>query len=191
MKNLAGFVAFLLACGEGEEAYLYLDEEGNMTIAIGCMVSLAEALTLEWTQPSGEPVTEADVRAAWAAVAAHPELVADGGGAYAKFTRIRLTTAAIMALVAKRVATFETELRPVCPGYDDAPDPAQEGLLRLAWATGAARFAARWPKFTAAWNAQAWDVCAREDVIPNLDHTGEPRANALESALFLSCATGA
>lgn len=196
---LAAFVPFLLACGEGMKDFLYGDQhkapDGSpapiVTTAIGCaLFTIDAALALDWTLQSGTPASDDDVRHDWIAVGSHPDLAVHGGNAYRPLMRCRLTKASIDALVSQKIAQFETQLRPFFPGYDDAPDRAQEGLLRLAWATGAARFVQEWPHFTAAFNAQQWAVCAHEDVIPKLDAT-EPNANALESALFQSLADAA
>lgn len=196
---LINFTPFLLACGEGSKDYLYGDQHkdahGNpapvVTAAIGCaLFTIDAALALDWTLVDGSPCTDDDVRADWIAVGAHPQLAVHGGSAYRPLMRCRLTKASIDNLVAQRIAAFEVQLRPQFPGYDVAPDKAQEGVMRLAWATGAARFKDpdRWPKFAAAFNVQRWDVCADECAIPGL--VGEPTANDLEAALFTACANG-
>jgi hypothetical protein len=192
-EALGRFVRFLLDCGEGDADYLYLDRHSPpvVTTGVGCaLFTLAAACALPWRNADGSPASQAAIQAAWTRVRSHPEMAAGGGAAYAALTSIRLPPAAVLQLAAARVAAFEAQLLPAFPGYAAAPEEAQEGLCRLAWATGAAGFASRWPRFAAAWNAGRWAECAREDVIPALD-SGEPRANGLESGLFLGLAARA
>ena len=191
---LAAFVPFLLACGEGIADWFYLDQHTPnpiVTTAVGCaLFTIDAALALDCIHQDGSPASDDDVRRAWIAVNARPDLAPKGGNAFRELTTVRLTKASVDGLVSQKIAQFEAQLRPHFPGYDDAPDKAQEGLLRLAWATGAAAFVEMWPRFTAAFNAQQWAVCAKECAITSIEKA-EPRANDLEAALFQSLADAA
>lgn len=185
----ADFVPFLLTCGEGRTNWLYLDSKGNVTVGVGNMLPRVEdALALEWTRRDGSLATPDDVRAAWRAVTALPSWAGRGGGTFAQLTTIRATDDSIARLIQRDVDTFEPVLRRYFDHYDDAPSPAQEGLMRMAWALGPA-FAhdGAWPKFRAAWNAGQWAECAKECRIPELDAT-EPHANDATAALFTRAA---
>lgn len=179
----AAFVPFLLSAGEGDVDWLYMDARGVVTTGIGnALFSVEEAASLQWT---------GDVHAAWATVTSRRDLAGRGAGAFRDLTTARVSAASIDALIDRDLARYESELRPVFPGYDSAPATAQEGLLRLAYATGAANFAARWPNFTAAFNRRDWAACAASCRIPELDREGEPKANDLEAALFEQAAAAA
>ena len=189
---LAQLGPFLVACGEGRMGWLYLDQSEPtpiVTTAIGCaLFTLADCLRLDWRNADDSQASDSAIQAAWLRVRSHPELAPHGGGAFETLTSVRLPEAAIDALVAQRAAELEHDGTPSLPGYADAPDAAQVGAMRLWWATGAHGFAARWPRFCAAFNAARWSECADEDVIPALAKT-EPGANELLSALFRSLAT--
>ena len=194
-STLAKFIQFLIRVGEGDVFDLYLDGHKDasgapapiVTTAIGCaLFSVEEAIALSWVEKSDgvTPASADDVRAAWAAVVARKDLAGHGAGAFENVTTIRLTQDSHDALVNARIATFEAELRPVFPNYDTVPDAAEEGIVRLTWATGGANFKARWPKFSAAFLAEEWAVCASECAIQGL--AGEPNANLYEKELFES-----
>jgi hypothetical protein len=186
---LAQMAPFLIACGEGRVPWLYLDQSKPapiVTTAIGCALFTLEAcLALDWRDSQGMPALSNAVQAAWLRVRSHPELAPRGGGAFEGLTSIRLTDAAITALVAQRAGELERVGTVSLPSYADAPDAAQVGAMRLWWATGANGFASRWPKFCAAFNAGDWSACAEEDTIPSIEKQ-EPGANELLSALFRS-----
>lgn len=192
---LAQLGPFLVKCGEGRVGWLYLDQAEPtpvVTTAIGCaLFALADCLRLDWRNADGTKASDFAVQAAWLRVKGHPELAPRGGGAFVGLTSIRLSDAAIDQLVAQRAADFERDLVPQFPDFGLVPDAAQVGLMRLAWATGAADFDGsrgtphRFPKFSAAFRARQWAVCADECALPQIAKT-EPKANGLLRDLFLS-----
>lgn len=179
----ANFPAFLLTCGEGSTDWMYLDQhKPNPIVTIGygnALFSLPQALRLDWGSASA-----AEVTTAWNAVVARPDLAPHGGGAFAALTTARATGASITRLIQGKIDLFEAELRHDWPGWDAAPGPAQEALMRMAWACGG-RLAPHWPKLHAAWCNCDWAECANQCAIPALYQT-EPNANAAEAELFRS-----
>lgn len=187
---LANFPAFLVACGEGDVDYLYLDQgrPPNVTIGKGNLLpSLAAAQALGWLRPDKSPATAAEVQQAWATVLLHPELAPDGGEAFARLTTIRATRASLDALLSAKVASFDAFCRREWPGFEDAPWQAEEALLRIVYACGPGKAnRVHWPKLWAAWCAQDWYGCSTQCAMPGLNGV-EPRANDLEAALFRAC----
>jgi hypothetical protein len=197
-KARADFPDFVIRCGEGSTDFAYPDELGNITIADGNLEpTLASFAQLDWRNPDGSVSTANQVQTAWLVLQGAASIVRangkdrwPGGSYFAKLTTIRAPRASLDALIESRIDQFENTLRAFWPGYDDDPGPAQEGLMRVCWAVGPGRLDVHWPtywpKLHAAWCAKNWAGCAQECRIPSLDAT-EPAANALESALFLSC----
>ena len=186
----ANFVPFLLQCGEGHLRHLYLDQHIPPIVTTGdgnALFTLSQAFAIDWRFPDGRQATRAEIAEAWFAVKARPDLAKDGGGAFAKLTQIRATEASITKLIEDKIdvllASLEASWPWMTPSPDEAPPPAQEGLLRIAWACGTTSLPTRWPHFRAAWIARQWDVCATQCRIPALTKT-EPKANDLEAGLF-------
>lgn len=191
----ANFPAFLLECGEGETTWMYLDQARppNVTIGRGNLLpSLSAALHLEWANSDGSAASGMSVQTAWARIVSHPELARFGGmsEAWKNLTGVRASQASLDSLISSQIDHFETTLRQWWPGWDAAPGPAQEALMRICWAVGPGRLDVHWPTYWprlhAAWCAQDWAACSRECRIPSLDAT-EPIANSAEASLFASC----
>ena len=146
---------------EGRVHSLYVDVLGLVTTAVGVLVDpIHLALALPWKRPDGSLASETEIRADWEHVKNDRERLKKLTWKYAApLTTIRLTDEDIDAIVEKKLASNEVELRKWFPGYDDAPADAQLGILSLAWATGPA-FAKKFPNFTRSANAKKWWECA-------------------------------
>ena len=199
------FPHLLLEFGEGSTTYGYPDNGGTITLGEGnACETFAQFADLDWRNPDNSSASSDQVQAAWRALQVAAAQVRQngprkwpGGGHYASLTTIRATQDSINALIQKRIDQFDSSARLLWPGWDDAPEPAQDVLMRLMWACGTRGVhgvnATGWPRLHAAWVAKRWGVttddgpgCADECAIPALDET-EPGANDRARQLFLSC----
>ena len=199
----AMFPDLLVAFGEGSVTYAYPDNLGNITTGRGNeLETYADFAALDWRNPDGSVCTANQLQTAWTTLLGAASRVRalgpkawPGGGRFATLTTIRATKASIDALIQNRLNEFDAALRANWPGWDDAPPPAQEALMRLAWACGTKPpkgvTSGGWPRLHAFWVAKQWGSpgCADECAIPALDGT-EPTANATERDLFLAAALG-
>lgn len=146
---------------EGVLPWMYLDRLGNVTSGMGDLLEpVGAALAVEWVNPDGSTVSDADVAAAWNAVDAlrsdpKGELqtsgpATQGGGAFGPYTTIRLTPTTIQALVAGKLDSMEPTLRARYKNWDSQPADSQWGILSMSWAMGE-HF--EFPDFDAAINA--------------------------------------
>jgi GH24 family phage-related lysozyme (muramidase) len=184
---------------EGCTDHPYLDVLGWVTVAIGCKIDpLSDATPLAW-QVDVRPATYSEVVADWLAVKNAPPdgltpedrdawLHEHGAGYYAPRTRIRLTPAAVDALLVARLASFDAEMAARLPGWADAPASAQLATLSMCWAEGAGGVE-RSPRFDAAFAAGDWPTCAVECHLDDAGNPGLVPRNARNRALFLACAT--
>lgn len=172
---------------EGWFAWLYEDRLGLMTTGLGNLLDTQPpspdptpmCLALPWTRPDGSRASKQDVTAAWKAVRARPDLRPLDGHAYGDVTTIRLSPAAITALIRRRFDENDAILSARFPHYSEWPAEGQLGLHSMAWPLGP-RF--RFPRFEEAANDDPPDFAAmaRQCKIPG----GLPLRNSVNAALF-------
>lgn len=173
---------------EGRVHWLYLDILGLVTTGIGNLVDpISYATELPWLAPNGYTAPQTVIREQWATVKAHTELAQQGYRAAEKFTTIRLTDAAIDALVLGKLTDNERILKQRFPGLEDWPAEAQLALFSMAWALGPS-FPKTWPKFAAACTRMDWGRAADECYIPDANNPGLAPRNAEDKRLFLAAA---
>ena len=95
-----------------------------------------------------------DIRAEWQAVKANTSLAKAGALSAGRVTKLGLSVAAREALVERRLAQNETSIMRLAwaAKWVTWPADAQLGIMSMAWAMGAGRFAA-FPNFRAAMTA--------------------------------------
>jgi hypothetical protein len=103
-------------------------------------------------------------------VRARKDLALSGGGAFRDVTSLRLSEAAIDALVDAKLDELEHELLPRFPGLLRVPADAQLVVFSMGWAMGPGKFA-KFPHFTSAINAEDFRVAASES---HMIETGNP-----------------
>jgi GH24 family phage-related lysozyme (muramidase) len=180
---------------EGRVAWLYLDNLGLVTVAIGNLVDATTGNpSAPWTPAlalpfkhgqGGSPAAADEIQAAWQAVKARQDLKDIGGGnaKFAALSDLRLDPADIDALFAKTRDSFIATLKKRFPNLDNAPADAQMALLGMSWALGPA-FASGWPKFTAAFNSGDYLTAMAESVISN----GTAKRNAQQGLMLANAA---
>lgn len=134
---LAGFRDSL--SNEGYTRYMYLDDRGLVTTGQGDLIDpMEDALALPWQEVDGSLAEQYRIESSWRAVKAHQELAPLGGGspAFQRLTSIRLSDAAVTALVTKKAESFASILEQRLPCITTAPADAQLALLRWAWGNG-------------------------------------------------------
>jgi hypothetical protein len=193
----AGFLDFITPF-EGRVKYMYLDSLGLVTVGVGNLIDSADpqastpeqALALPFVRHvngdpdiDGDPATAEEITGDWWRLKTRPELAKTGHLGAKPLTTVHLTGADIDTLVARRLQSYEDELRktPEFADLDDWPADAQLGLLSMAWAMGGG-FASggRWPDFRGAVAARDWTAAAGDSHIGN----GAPARNAADAQLF-------
>ncbi len=135
----------------------YVDVLGLVTVGAGNLIDpIHLALELPWKLSDGSLATKNDVVEQWQRVKDDRDRLKKLHWKYAaQLTTIRLTDEDIDAIVAKKLASNEVELRKWFPGFDEMPADGQLGILSLAWAAGPA-FAKKFPNFTHYVNNGKW-----------------------------------
>jgi hypothetical protein len=158
---------------EGWAAYMYLDWDGNVTTAVGCLIDpLPRALTIPWKLPDGSLAPRATIETDWHRIKARQDLK-DQLAEHAKsVTIVRLTTADIDAVVRHRLLQNEAVLKKEFLDWDLLPADAQLGIHSIAWAEGAS-FALGYPKFRHAVNARDFVTAELQCAIREVDKNGK------------------
>lgn len=194
---------------EGRCPYMYCDAAEPVplvTTATGYLCdSPAAALGLPWKRRDGTAASRAEVVDAWfrvkyrpvdpyskdrdspASLARRVAFSKKGGGVYAKLTSIRLSEADLDRLVFNRLESFGGWLATQWPAFATWPSDAQLGALSLAWARGPARWADKYPKFTAACARSDWAAAAVEGQLGHAKGTVVTR-NARQRVCFQNAA---
>jgi GH24 family phage-related lysozyme (muramidase) len=129
---------------EGRVLWMYKDGLGRIATGVGNDLTIGKApnfapspetFSLPWMHPDGRPATRAEILEAWSTVRAKANGLA-GGGTHGGLTHIRLTNAALEAIIERKLIGNETILRQRWPGWDGWPADAQLALLSWAWGVG-------------------------------------------------------
>ncbi len=147
---------------EGCINHLYLDTNGNVTIAVGQLVSSAndaKKLILH-VRDSGEPASEQQI------VQEYDNVIAQKKGMvaanYKAFTSLEMRDEDIDTLLDQRIEGFVCDLQQKLGAFEQFPSPAQEALLDMAFNLGANGLTRKFPKLIRAANEQDWQTCAVE-----------------------------
>jgi GH24 family phage-related lysozyme (muramidase) len=153
---------------EGSVTWMYRDTVGLITVGVGNMLPNVEAaLKLPFrVQSSGDLAGEPAVRKEFARVGA----LAAGKlpKFYYEYEALTLADTDIDALLAARVAVFETQLRRQYPHYGSFPDAVKLGLIDMIYNLGAGKLVNTYPHFDNAVFDQNWNTAA------NLCHRNGP-----------------
>lgn len=185
MKDSVGDIFFRFnAPFEGVCLHPYLDVKGIVTTGVGnALFSYAEFRMLPWTI-HGKPATEEDMKRGWDALKAMPkESWQRGGGWFAATTSLRLTNAAVEALVKRKLGVMVNTLKMRFSQWDAFPADAQLGILSMAWAMGP-HF--NFPMFIAHMKLRQWDKCAEECKMTEVGNPGVKPRNEANRVLFMN-----
>lgn len=159
---------------EGRVPHMYLDILGLVTCGVGNLIDpVSEALKVTWYRDSdGASAGENEVRAAWNALKARPDLAKRHTSHARAVTGLHLRESDIDDLVMRRLRENEAYIKKTLPLFDSFPADAQLGILSMAWAVGAG-FTKKFPTFTAAALKEDWmsarNACTiREDGNPGV-----------------------
>lgn len=191
---------------EGKVPWMYLDVENLVTTGVGNLIDRASpplvppsllARRLPWQKPDGSLANPAEVALAYSLVKERTDLAQHGGGAFAVVTNLRISQAAIDALVDERAGEMEATLRRRFSSWDDLCADAQLGVMSMAWAMGE-NF--DYPKFEADLAVEDFALystpedpaevptltggCAFECYIPDAKNPGLVPRNAMNRAMF-------
>jgi hypothetical protein len=177
---------------ENDVAWMYLDNAvpPNVTVGIGCELSLAVALTLPFVNAQGVAASQAEIQAAYELVAKMP-----GGGKASRYQYrgcLTLPEAARQALLQQRCVEGVEDLGRYLPAWPTYPVPARVGALNMRFQLGMPRLKAEYPAWTAAMKATPPDfvTAARESGIDTHDEAFDTR-NQWMQELFMQAAAEA
>ncbi len=146
---------------EGVVPHLYLDTLGLVTCGVGHMIPSPDAMDgIAMVRKDGTVAAPEEKIAEWRRVkelqaAMLPKY-------YEERTTLRMTPAGVDALQDADVVGFHSALSHLLPGFAAFPDPAQEGLLDMAFQLGAFGLMSKFPHLTVAAKARDWQVCAEQ-----------------------------
>jgi hypothetical protein len=129
---------------EGRCLWMYKDGLGRIATGVGNDLTVGsgtnlspspETFRLPWRHPDGRLATHLEIHEAWITVRAKANGLA-GGGTHGGLTHIRLTNAAVDALIERKLVGNETILAKRWRAWDSWPADAQLALLSWAWGVG-------------------------------------------------------
>lgn len=139
---------------------MYQDVRGLVTVAVGNKVDpVGDALELPFVKLDGSPASRDDIALAWHTVKDAPNLAVAGYLAAEHMTEVRLTDAAIDALVLRRMDQMNAVIVMRWPEFETFPAKAQLVILSMSWAAGPNFWA---PKFSSHVLARDWASAATE-----------------------------
>lgn len=152
----------LIKNGEGCITHMYLDTAGKVTIGVGNMLPTAEAATEHpfVREDSGEPATIAEVTDEFNLLNQQEKgRLAEN---YKQYTKLILTDQYIDELLDGRIEEFEQQLKRDFTNFDNYPEPAQQGLVDMAFNLGNKGLIDKFPTFTKAAREEDWSACQQE-----------------------------
>lgn len=153
-----------LKAHEGFKNDMYKDQDGNITVGIGHLIStsdMAAALPFSRTQTThghGDTmenevaISKGDIISAFNAYNADSK----------NLPMMHLSNDAVINVCINDVQTTETGLRGLYSGYDSFPEHAKVALVDMGFNLGVPRLTHEFPKFNAAVNNKDWNTAATE-----------------------------
>jgi GH24 family phage-related lysozyme (muramidase) len=144
---------------EGVVPHLYLDTLGLVTCGIGHMIPSSDAIAgIEMIRFDGTAATPEEKTAEWRLVKGlKPAMLPPY---YEERTTLRVTPRAVDVLQDADVASFQSAIAHLLPGFAQFPEPAQEALLDMAFQLGAGGLMSKFPHLALAAKARDWQACA-------------------------------
>ncbi len=176
---------------EGDINHLYLDIRGIVTISLGVVVTLDQALALPFRyDQSDEPATPEDIEREWRFIEGQKQLAQEGASAAGRLTTLYLPDIALAQLVEKRMGQMVPDIVKRFPAYPAWCASAQTGTLSVAWAcgTGFEDGPHGFHKLASALRAEDFATAALESHMDETHNRGLSRRNPVTRALFLAAA---
>ena len=172
---------------EGSVPFMYLDQLGLVTTAIGVLV---DPIGLVYGLPFKDPETGLlasanDLALDWSRVKLRQDLKMRGGMAYKNIARLRLDKSGIEQVTFRKLDTMLRSLRARFPEWDTWPADAQMAVTSLSWACGPAF---RFPRLAAHLAERDWASAAGEIAIAK-DHGTIKKRNAWMKLCMENAAT--
>ncbi|MEH6650069.1 MAG: glycoside hydrolase family protein [Motiliproteus sp.] len=147
---------------EGCIHHMYLDTRGNVTIAVGQLVSSAtDAVKLSLVvRETQQQATDEQITAEYdRMLQQQPGKIA---AAYKAVTQLEMTHQRVDELLDQRIDEFTTGIKGQLNDFDSYPEPAQEALLDMAFNLGVAGLRRKFPTMMGAAARKDWQTCAAE-----------------------------
>jgi GH24 family phage-related lysozyme (muramidase) len=170
---------------EGCATWPYCDSRGYVTVGIGNLLATAEAcVALPFHHViTGEEASDDEKRFGWARVA-QARTPGASANAYRNTSTLRLTREYVFELAATRIErTFIPGIKRLCHDFDAWPEPAQRGILDMAYSLGIAGLS-RFVNFLGACQARDFETAAKECH----RHDARESRNAWTAAMFREAA---
>jgi GH24 family phage-related lysozyme (muramidase) len=150
----------LLISNEGNISHMYLDTVGRVTVGVGHMMpSVQAAQTIDFVnRQSQQQATSQQIADDFKSVSRQQPALA--ASRYQQFTKLELTASGIDNLLSADIAAMETGVRSEFGDYDAYPEPAQDGILDMAFNLGVTGLVKHFPAFKAAAERKDWNTCA-------------------------------
>jgi GH24 family phage-related lysozyme (muramidase) len=152
----------LLIENEGNIPHFYLDTVGRVTVGVGHMIPVAAQATGISLQVrvSGLPASSQQIEGEFSRISSQrPAMPA---AQYRQFTTLEMTEEVTDALLDADIAAMEAGVRQHFAGYDSYPEPAQDGILDMAFNLGVGGLVSNFPTFKRAAEERNWNTCAAE-----------------------------
>lgn len=196
---------------EARIPYMYLDIKGLVTVGVGNLIDverpsdtanlqkiLDELVKLPFIhkktqRDAGKRASAAEILAEWKKVKNEQALATrrDGVQQFANITALELPSETIETLALKKADAMERELKrdTAFLRFDQWPADGQLGLLSMAWALGAPKIKASWPRFKAACREEDFDGALKHCEISTVGNPGVAKRNTENRRLFKNAAT--
>jgi GH24 family phage-related lysozyme (muramidase) len=168
---------------EGRIEHMYLDIKGLVTVGIGCLLTPGEAKLLPFEdRGSGVPADAIDIEAEYADLSKRKHLAKAGHRAAYAATRLRLPYDEIDALLHRRLALHEAQIR--WRRWEEFPPEAQLAVLSISWAVGPTGLR-RFVRFREACEKFDFHAAAEECEISTKDNAGIIERNERNKVLLM------
>jgi GH24 family phage-related lysozyme (muramidase) len=180
---------------EGTVKFMYVDVKNLVTIGVGNLIdpiNIALGLPFKYNSKqgpkAGTPASRADIEAEWKKIKG-AGLAKKGHTACEPLTKLELDEPTIAQLISDRLQSNVKILKShrAFSKFEDWPADAQMGLLSMAWAMGAG-FGPKWPRFSAACDAQDFDQAAENCRMKEDGNPGLVPRNRANRTLFQNAA---
>jgi GH24 family phage-related lysozyme (muramidase) len=171
----------LIKSGEGSIPHMYLDTVGKVTVGVGNMLPDIKSSLLLPFRVDDSPAEQVDIQKDFSNVLALSK--GKYAGFYGQYTKCRLSTDAINALLDERLQEFEGYLKTSFADFDNFPEKVKKGLMDMIFNLGYSGLKNKFPNFMKHALAQNWQGCADECKRKGI----RDKRNEEVKALFESC----
>lgn len=176
---------------EGEIAWPYLDKDGQVTVAWGCLIDpFTLAIDLPWVlKGTNNPATKDQAWQSWRRVKLERSLAHRGAKAARQYSDVELSPEGMTNLAMDRLYRNVRHFTDKSfPNFAELPADAQLATISIAWAAGAGTFA-NMPKYSSALREGRFKDAAEECFLKATSNPGLVPRNWANRKLLSAAAT--